>query len=202
MKISVLIGTGFAISSMVWSSALAQPGGPQRGTRAANEATSQVAVSPRTMTIAVPLTSAECKKLGGEVAIVSVCKGFLASACVTTDQSGNTHAVCLERAVKVAPESHRGASRPRAGSTPRPEIIAPNNVAIPVGTPIPYPNNRTDLTAPDDNVVVAPLTIQECKGLGGKQISTNHCGALGQKACATVDNHGVVRVACIDEVAN
>lgn len=49
---------------------------------------------------------------------------------------------------------------------------------------------------------VAPLTSGECVGLGGKIEDTANCSAAGQKACKTVDHHGVVRVACIDEVKN
>ena len=148
-----------------------------RGTRPANEATGQVVVSPGSTTTAVPLTSAECTKLGGKVAPLMLCKGFGNAACFTTDQSGTTHAVCISKAVAVSD--------------------APSD-----DTPMVSPDHRADLTAPDGNVVVAPLTIQECTGLGGKEVSTNTCSALGYKGCATVDVHGVIRVACIDTVAN
>lgn len=48
-----------------------------------------------------------------------------------------------------------------------------------------------------------PLTSGECTGLGGHVEERNQtCNAKGQKACKTVDHHGVVRVACIDEVKN
>lgn len=97
------------------------------------------------------------------------CKSFGNAACITTDQSGTSHAVCISKAVEVAG--------------------APSD-----DTPIISPNNRMDLPAPDGNVVVAPLTIQECKGLGSTEISTNKCRALDQKACATVDKHGGIRV--------
>lgn len=149
-----------------------------RGTRPANEAAGQVVVSPGSTPTAVPLTVAECTKLGGRITFVGVCKGF-GGACATTDQSGTTHIVCFETTNKATKGS-----------------------ATPVGPPVPYPNNQADLAAPDGNVIVAPLTIQECKGLGGTETSTNKCSALGQKACATADKHGVVRVACIDEVAD
>ena len=145
--------------------------------RAANEATNPVAVSPEPQTVAVPLTSAECTTLGGKVVPMFLCKSFGNAACITTDQAGTAHAVCISKAAEVSG--------------------APSEDA-----PIVSPNNRADLLAPDSNVVVAPLTSQECKGLGGTEISTNKCGALDQKTCATVDKHGVIRVACIDEVAN
>jgi len=46
------------------------------------------------------------------------------------------------------------------------------------------------------------LTSQECKGLGGKVTAPTpdmKCGAFD--ACATTDQHGVIRLTCIDEVA-
>jgi hypothetical protein len=49
--------------------------------------------------------------------------------------------------------------------------------------------------------VAMPLTAEECTGLGGKVTGSDYCNAQGQKACATVDKHGVIRVACIDEVS-
>jgi len=49
---------------------------------------------------------------------------------------------------------------------------------------------------------VSELTSQECKGVGGKVTAPPpdlDCGAFD--ACATTDQHGVIRFACIDEVA-
>ena len=50
-------------------------------------------------------------------------------------------------------------------------------------------------------VKALPLTIQECEGLGGEVSTTNKCSKKGHKACLTVDSHGVVRAACINEIA-
>lgn len=164
-------------NTMVESRPGTSPVSDERSRRAGNLETNPVAVAPDSTTVAVPLTAAECKKLGGRVAPVSLCKTFGNAACITTDQSGAAHAVCIGKVVEVA-------------ETPSGD------------DPIVSPNNRFDLPAPDGNMVAAPLTIQECKGLGGTEISTNKCSALDQKACATVDAHGVIRVACIDKVAN
>jgi hypothetical protein len=46
---------------------------------------------------------------------------------------------------------------------------------------------------------VAPLTVKECEGLGGKTHVSFSCGRLGGLACATVDAHGVVRTECINK---
>lgn len=53
------------------------------------------------------------------------------------------------------------------------------------------------------SVTAIPLTAQECKGLGGTVFETRNdvCAGSGGKSCKTVDVHGVVRTACIDEVA-
>ena len=52
-------------------------------------------------------------------------------------------------------------------------------------------------------VVAVPLTAQECKGLGGVVGSTPagdpKCST--REICYTTDKHGVIRTACIDEVA-
>ena len=45
----------------------------------------------------------------------------------------------------------------------------------------------------------APLTKQECEGLGGKVHFTLKCGRFGGGACVTVDSHGVVRSECINK---
>ena len=43
------------------------------------------------------LSTQECKKLGGDVKLfVSVCASSM--ACITTDQSGNAHYVCINAA--------------------------------------------------------------------------------------------------------
>lgn len=51
---------------------------------------------------------------------------------------------------------------------------------------------------------VAELTAQECKGLGGtvddRPAGENACSTA--QICLTTDKHGVIRVACIDEVAS
>ena len=50
---------------------------------------------------------------------------------------------------------------------------------------------------------VMELTSQECKGLGGKVTGAPadmNCPVSGE-ACMTTDKHGVIRAACIDEVA-
>lgn len=50
---------------------------------------------------------------------------------------------------------------------------------------------------------VSELTAQECKGLGGTINSPSpdmNCKA-GEEACYTTDKHGVIKGACIDEVA-
>jgi hypothetical protein len=47
--------------------------------------------------------------------------------------------------------------------------------------------------------ITTPLTSQECKGLGGQVSWTAGCSNKGQGACITVDKHGVVRTACINE---
>lgn len=47
------------------------------------------------------------------------------------------------------------------------------------------------------------LTSQECKGMGGtvnSPAADMNCKA-GEDACYTTDKHGVIRAACIDEVA-
>lgn len=127
-----------------------------------------------------PLTSGECTELGGVVKTLSLCKnnalGWPGSACITTDQHGSNHAVCLNMA---------GASSRRI-------------------EPASKPARRTgyEPTSATNNTTVAPLTSQECKGLGGSVLHTNQCSAKGQQACATVDKHGVVRVACINKVAS
>ena len=43
---------------------------------------------------------------------------------------------------------------------------------------------------------------RSAKAWEARRFSTNKCSALDQKACATVDKHGGIRVACIDKVAN
>ena len=50
---------------------------------------------------------------------------------------------------------------------------------------------------------VMELTAQECKGVGGRvgdPAPDMSCPTTGQ-ACFTTDKHGVIRAACIDEVA-
>lgn len=50
---------------------------------------------------------------------------------------------------------------------------------------------------------VMELTSQECKGLGGtiNDASPDMNCKAGEQACYTTDKHGVIRGACIDEVA-
>lgn len=48
---------------------------------------------------------------------------------------------------------------------------------------------------------IMPLTVQECKGLGGKVASTALCRRSNQKSCVVVDKDGTIRSNCIDEVA-
>lgn len=43
---------------------------------------------------AAPLTSSECRELGGRVGEIPFCKS--GNACLTRDQNGDRHAVCLE----------------------------------------------------------------------------------------------------------
>lgn len=137
----------------------------------------QPPVAPGTST----LTSAECRTLGGDVRPMAVCrKSGLAgiaggSACFTTDARGKTHAVCI------------GASSSARTINPSPRPTSPAG-------------RREARVA--ENAVVAPLTSQECKGLGGVVTATNKCRAKGQETCSTADKHGVVRVACIDKVVD
>jgi hypothetical protein len=157
-----------------------QAGGPSSDqTRPARPTTGQVVKTVLTPG-AIPLTQAECESLGGRVESFAVCKGVFGTiggkACFTTDQYGKAHAVCIERAKSSARQI-----------TPSPRA--------------PGPAGRGQLSAAGDTVI-APLTSQECKGLGGKVISTNKCSAKGHQTCSTVDRHGVVRVACIDEVSD
>jgi hypothetical protein len=43
----------------------------------------------------------------------------------------------------------------------------------------------------------APLTVEECKGLGGRAQFNFQCRSA--IACTTVDQHGVVRTACVNK---
>ena len=57
-------------------------------------------------------------------------------------------------------------------------------------------------TAPTNITLGVPLTSQECSGLGGSTaLDFEKCFTKGQQTCTTVDQHGVVRYACIDKVA-
>lgn len=153
-----------------------RPGGKvDPRTRSLDEA-DPLAVSPGSPLVAVPLTKAECRKLGGRVTSISVCKTAGNAVCRTTDQSGEVHLVCIGEVVKT--DEATGES------------------------PIVSPNNRTDRPTTGGNLVVAPLTSQECAGLGGTENFSFKCAASLQKACTTVDEHGVVRIACIDKVAD
>ena len=93
-------------------------------------------------------------------------------ACFTHDQNGTTHGVCLSAS---------------ASSIEKKPERQPSSLFA------------SELTT--TNSTTEPLTSQECTGLGGSVISTNSCNAKGHKACATVDRHGVIRVACINKVA-
>lgn len=145
--------------------------------RPASASTNPVAAAPESPLAAVPLTKAECRTLGGRVTAISVCKTAGNAACRTTDQSGNVHLVCIGEVIKAVDDA--------SGESP---IISPNN--------------RMDRPTTGGNLLAAPLTSQECKGLGGTENFSFKCAASLQKACTTVDEHGVVRVACIDEVAD
>tara|TARA_R110001583_G_scaffold195431_1_gene373280 strand:- start:756 stop:1364 length:609 start_codon:yes stop_codon:yes gene_type:complete len=121
------------------------------------------------------LSSSECKDLGGVVSWFSGCKGPFGLgnyACFTHDQNGTTHGVCLSAS---------------ASSIEKKPERQPSSLFA------------SELTT--TNSTTEPLTSQECTGLGGSVISTNSCNAKGHKACATVDRHGVIRVACINKVA-
>tara|TARA_R110002060_G_scaffold47816_3_gene58829 strand:+ start:1316 stop:1921 length:606 start_codon:yes stop_codon:yes gene_type:complete len=121
------------------------------------------------------LTSSECKKLGGVISWFSGCKGGFGAgnfACFTHDQNGTTHGVCLSASASIEKKPER-----------QPTALFVSDLATTTTT-------------------TEPLTSQECEGLGGNVISTNSCSAKGHKACSTVDRHGVIRVACINKVAN
>jgi len=124
---------------------------------------------------AIPLTKGECKKLGGKVMHMKGCPGSGRKACTTSDVHGRTHIVCLKHAsLKKVKGSKMAKPGPRSG------------FQLPVA---------------GGSIMTAPLTRQECKGLGGEVSSTNKCSAAGHRACRTIDRHGVVRVACINKKA-
>jgi hypothetical protein len=50
--------------------------------------------APRPTAVA-PLTSAECKKLGGRVNVLAACKS--GSVCTRKDEDGKTHRVCISK---------------------------------------------------------------------------------------------------------
>jgi putative hemolysin len=47
---------------------------------------------------------------------------------------------------------------------------------------------------------VAPLSVSECLGLGGKVRFSASADCASHNMCVTVDNHGVIRAACIDKI--
>lgn len=116
------------------------------------------------------LTAAECDSLGGKVKSFVLCKGT-GQFCETRDQFDKPHGVCLTKAAKTEKKSSKS-SKP----------------------------SRSKTRAPAGIIKVAPLTVQECEGLGGTKV-TPSLDCKGKFSCATVDKHGVIRVACIDKVA-
>lgn len=117
------------------------------------------------------LTSEECTKLGGVVSWFSGCKGGF----------GTGNFACFTHDQNGTTHgvclTYSGNTEKKISKSPKPLLIS------------------------GLSTTVAPLTSQECKGLGGSVISTNSCLAKGHEACSTVDKHGVIRVACIDKVA-
>jgi hypothetical protein len=131
--------------------------------------------------IATPLSPNECKQLGGKVLKMNICKG--GTACQTRDQYGKQHTVCIKGVWDEIYDDLTGQSKGKPKESVRSSDF----------------NKMTPRTG---NTMVAPLTSQECKGLGGKVIFTQKCKEAGHSnACATVDKDGVVRVACINKVA-
>jgi len=116
------------------------------------------------------LTAAECGSLGGKVKSFALCKGS-GQFCETRDQFDKPHGVCLTKAVKTEKKSSKS-----------------------------FKLSRSKTRAPAGIIKVAPLTVQECEGLGGTKV-TPSLDCKGKFSCATVDRHGVIRVACIDKVA-
>jgi len=123
-----------------------------------------------------PLTRKDCRALGGKEVSLNYCS-VGGKACQTTDQSGTVHHVCL----KLYSPGNAGKKKSEKTSKPY------------------HANTAFSVTG---KLKAVSLTSQECRGLGGTVSTTNKCNANDQKACVTVDKHGVVRAACIDKVIN
>ena len=122
------------------------------------------------------LTRGECTQLGGVVkdSGVSICNsGYY---CKRVNRDGSIKRVCISKenaATKNAPKS--SISRP------------------------PRRTNDPRSKAPS-RVVAKPLTVEECKGLGGVVRNSTECGVI-KTACITTDQHGVIRTACINKAS-
>lgn len=123
----------------------------------------------------VYLDNAECTTLGGEVkeGRVSICNS--GKFCRREGADGEIYRVCITKAT---------AATENAPQAPTPNRFDRFKVSAPL--------------TPNEVVKATPLTSQECEGLGGVVGGATECVL---KACSTTDKHGVIRVACIDKVA-
>ena len=83
----------------------------------------------------------------------------------------------------------------------QPACALPNEVSKDVqGTAIlaaGKPSSKSQTTTAPRPGSAAPLTAQECAGLGGTVIKEVICVFGGGQACSTVDQDGVVRTKCL-----
>ena len=85
-------------------------------------------------------------------------------------------------------------------------------VVLPLGLPVMAASSKKKLRKPNilggkgiTGVVggFTALTSQECVGLGGStsEAPSDMASCKSNQVCRTADQHGVIRIACIDEVA-
>lgn len=131
---------------------------------------------------AVQLTSGECTQLGGEVkdASKSLCPS--AEYCRRVGANGKIHRVCISPADTA---TTTGGNSGSSGGGP--------------GTKITRPKTGTTIFQPPSRVFNSQLTEAECKGLGGVVRPSSECGVVNT-TCVTVDQHGVIRTACINKL--
>ncbi len=132
---------------------------------------------------AVQLTKGECTQLGGDVkdASKSLCPS--AEYCRRVGANGKIYRVCISPAETATTGGSSGSS---GGGT---------------STKITRPKTGTTIFLPPSRVFNSQLTEEECKGLGGVVRPSTECGVVNS-TCVTVDQHGVIRTACINKLTN
>ena len=101
-------------------------------------------------------------------------------------------AACVVAAAASAVTSAQAAPKFQTGNNA--VITSGGGVLAPSGPQTNATSNQATLPA-----TFAPLTAEECTGLGGKVHVDMLCAINGHKACSTVDANGVVRKVCLTQ---